>query len=81
MTETKTLPYAVRFSSALELICQAKPPAKMVAEWISGENEKLQDWVGTTSSPWWLQNIGAIEAAHEAATHPIEGDDRIDYES
>lgn len=81
MTETKKISYAERFSFALELICQAKPPAKMVDEWISGENEELQDWVGSTSCPWWLQNIGAIDAAHEAAMKPIDGDDRVDYET
>ena len=71
--------YQNRFTEILEIICKATPPETLVEKWISHQSDELQDWVGSTYAPWWLQNIGVLDAAHAAAIEPIEGDARIDY--
>jgi len=72
--EVKPITWKGRFTETLTLLCGGEePPEKLVDEWINHTSDDLQDWVGTSGCPWWLQCIGAIDAAHSAANQPIEG--------
>jgi len=83
----KLLDFEERYYLALELLTKATPPRESVHNYIydiwDDKEEHLQDWVGTTDTPWWCQNIGILDAAHAMASAPIEGhehSDRISYE-
>lgn len=75
------LTYVQRFKAAIEIITNTEVEEQLVIDWINQINDNLQDWVGTTQSPWWCQNIAIIDAATAMADQPIEGEHlRICYE-
>ena len=69
------IPFAKRFSDALEFIVNVKPPENLVADWLNhGEMAcDLQQWVGKYA-PNWCQNIAVLDAAHLMASNPCEGE-------
>ena len=66
--------------AVLSLICGESPPDEMVRDYLARESEDLQSWAARRCA-WWPQGLGAIDAAIEAASNPVEGDERIDYAS
>ncbi len=75
------LTFVDRFIAAIELICKATPDKQLVIDWLNNnDNDSLQDWIGATKAPWWLQSIGVLDMAYTAASNPVEGEhDLIDY--
>lgn len=72
-----------RFVDALTLMCGAEPPLEYCQEWIDNVEvdhaHRLQNWVGMQeSTPFWVQNIGLIDAAQVMADTPTEGEGHLD---
>lgn len=68
------IPYNQRLSKAIEHICRELPPQHLVDDWVSGKSDELQDWVGGTEAPLWVQSIAIIDAAIAMAEHPCDGE-------
>lgn len=66
--------WTFRFTEALAVLCGgAKPPAKIVGEWLSHESDALQDWAVSHAALHWSMGITVIEAAMTLASEPDEG--------
>jgi hypothetical protein len=62
-----------RMTEAVALLCRGRrPPDDMVAGWLDGSSEALQDFAAE-HGPAWAQGIGLLDAAHIMAGQPTEG--------
>ena len=76
---TKPTSYKARFTEAVALLCGKVPPESMVDDWIARKESSDGDGLGGLQSfaisngPSWAQGIGLLDAAHLAASQPVEG--------
>ena len=67
--------FSDRFSDAVEILCGAKPPQKLVTAWLRDEDiyPNLQNWILGQKIPIWAQGIVLLDAAELMASTPVEG--------